>query len=175
MATITAGLKVNRWKQLLPFFVLMVFGCTAPHYIWPQKDIGFHEINRPDLEKRLLIASQDSEFKRAVVRTISATLQDQAVYIKIIGIADLSLEDANQYSAVVLINTCMGWTIDRTVKQFLGTYGELPSIIVLTTSNSGFVFPELEKGRIDAMSSASIKADADPIAKELILKIKRHL
>ena len=69
----------------------------------------------------------------------------------------------------------MAWTIDRTVKQFLETYGDLPSIIVLTTSNSGYVFPELENRRIDAMSSASIKEDADPMAKELIKKIKRHL
>jgi hypothetical protein len=155
--------------------MLMVCGCTAPHYIWPQKDIGSHEINRPDLDKRLLIASQDSEFKRAVVRTMSSTFQDQAVYVKIIGIADLPLEDANQYSAVVVIHTCMAWTIDRTVKQFLDTYGDLPSIIVLTTSDSDYVFPELENRRIDAMSSASIKENADPIAQALIIKIKRHL
>ena len=175
MTTITAGLKMNLWKQLLPICMLMVCSCTAPHYIWPQKDIGFHEINRADLDKRLLIASTDSEFKRAIVSAISTTYQDQAVYVKIIGIADLPLEDANQYSAVVLINTCMAWTIDSTVMQFLDRYGDLPSIIVLTTSNSGYVLPELENRQIDAMSSASIKADADPIAKALILKIKRRL
>ena len=104
MAAITAGLRMNRWKRVLPFFVLMVFGCTAPHYMWPQKDIGFHEINRADLDKRLLIASRDSEFKRAVVRTISTTFQDQAVYIKIIGIADLHGMDNRQNGKTIFGN-----------------------------------------------------------------------
>jgi hypothetical protein len=121
MATITEKLKMNISKQVLPICVLMVYGCAATRTIWPQKDVGFHEINQADLDKRLLIASPDSEFKRAVVKTIATAFQDQAVYVKIIGIAALPLEDANHYSAVVLINTCMGWTIDRTVKQFLDT------------------------------------------------------
>ncbi len=67
MATITEKLKMNISKQVLPICVLMVYGCAATRTIWPQKDVGFHEINRADLDKRVLIASQDSEFKRTVV------------------------------------------------------------------------------------------------------------
>lgn len=153
----------------------MVYGCAATHTIWPQKDVGFHEINRADLDKRVLIASQESEFKRTIIDRITNEYKSQPVYLKIIGIADLPLEDAYQYSAVVLINACMAWTIDRTVKQFLETYGDLPSIIVLTTSGSGDVFAKLENRQIDAISSASVKEDADPVARKLIVKIKRHL
>lgn len=167
--------KMQVTKSLLPLVVVLVCSCAVPHYIWPQKDVGFHEINPPDSDKRVLIASRDSEFKRAIIDRISTEFQDQPVYLKIIGIADLPKEDASQYSAVVLINTCMAWTIDTTVEQFIDRYGHLASIIVLTTSDVGDVLPDLENRKIDAMSSASTLADADPLANEIIGRIKKHL
>jgi len=162
-------------KRVLPLLVVVVCSCTLPQYIWPQKDIGFHEINPPDLDKRVLIASRDSEFKRAVIDRILIEFQDQPVYLKVIGIADLPEEDATRYSTVVLINTCMAWTIDTTVAQFIDKYGQLDSIIVLTTSDSGNVLPDLENRKIDAMSSASTLADVDPLANEIIGRIKKYL
>ena len=162
-------------KSVLPLLVVLVCSCAVPHYIWPQKDVGFDEINRPDLDKRLLIASRDSEFKRVIIDRISTEFQDQPVYLKIIGIADLPKEDATRYSAVLLINTCMAWTIDTTVAQFIDRYGHLASIIVLTTSDGGNVLPDLENRRIDAMSSASTLADAAPLANEIIQRIKKRL
>jgi DNA-binding transcriptional LysR family regulator len=74
-----------------------------------------------------------------------------------------------------LINTCMAWTIEPAVAQFIDRYGQLGSIIVLTTSDGGDVLPDLENRRIDAMSSASTLADADPLANEIIERIKKHL
>ena len=166
---------MHQTKSVLPLLVVLLCSCAVPHYIWPKKDVGLHEINRPDLDKRVLIASRDSEFKRAIINRITNEFQDQPVYLKIIGITDLPKEDATRYSAVVLLNTCMAWTIDRTVTQFLDRYGDLPSIIVLTTSDSGNVLPDLEDRRIDAMSSASVLADADPLADEIIQRIKNRL
>ncbi len=166
---------MHKTKSVLPLLVVLLFSCTVPHYIWPQKDIGFHEINRADLDERVLIASRDSEFKRAIIAKISTEFQGQPVYLKIIGIADLPKEDATRYSAVLLINTCMAWTIDTTVAQFVDRYGHLASIIVLTTSDSGDVLPDIENRKIDAMSSASTPADADPLANEIIERIKKRL
>jgi len=162
-------------KKVLPLLVVLACSCTIPHYIWPQKDVRFQEINLPDLDKRVLIASRDSEFKRAIIERISTEFQSQPVYLKIIGIADLPKEDAARYSAVLLINTCMAWTIEPAVAQFIDRYGQLGSIIVLTTSDGGDVLPDLENRRIDAMSSASTLADADPLANEIIERIKKHL
>lgn len=167
------GMGMKRPVILLFFLSALSLpcACTLPQYIWPQKDIGFQEINQPSLEKSLLVASRNSEFKSAVVQRIEDAYQGQDVYVRIIGIEDLKYEDANEYSVVVLINTAMGWEIDRKVQHFIDRHGDLDTMIVLTTSGGGDVVPDTEKYRIDAVSSASVLDETEDIADDIISKI----
>ena len=155
--------------------VIMTAGCTAPHYIWKQEDAARREINPPSTDNTLLIASRKSEFKQALVDRIVDAFSDQPVYMKIVGIEDLADEDANAYSAVVIINTAMGWTVDVPVEKFLKKYGAMESIIVLTTADGGDVLPDMKKRNIDAISSASVMDQADPLANTIIDKISQLL
>jgi Ni,Fe-hydrogenase III large subunit len=164
---------MNSIKWLVVWVALLVGGCTAPHYIWHQKDMGVTEINRPSLEQKLLIASRDSEFKHTLVEKIIAAYETRPVYIRIIGIEGLAKEDANAYSAVAIINTAMGWTVDVEAERFLKKYGQMNSIIVLTTSDGGDVLPDMENRNIDAISSASVIDQAGPLAATMIAKIDR--
>ena len=161
-------------KQILFILVLALLfcSCTVPQYIWPQKDIGFNEINQPDLEKKVLIASRKSEFKSEIVQRIENAFQNRIVYIKFVGIEDLEYEDANQYSAVVLLNTAMGWKADRKVRSFLVRFGKLNNIIVLTTSDTSDVSAYTGGDRqIDAITSASTKDETEDVANNIINKI----
>jgi hypothetical protein len=159
--------------RLFILFIVMVAGCTAPHYIWKQNDMGLNEINSASLEQRVLIASRDSEFKQALVDRITGALADRSIYIKIIGIETLADEDAGAYSAVVIINTAMGWTVDVPVEAFLEKYGAMDSIIVLTTADGGDVLPDMNDRKIDAMSSASVMDHVVPLADTIIAKVDR--
>ena len=164
---------ITHLKRMILISLLLASGCAAPHYLWPQKDIGMREINPPTLGKRMLIASRDSEFKRRLVDRIAAAYENRPVYIKVIGIEALANENADDYSAVVLLNTAMGWTVDVEVDRFLDRFGDRASIIVLTTSDGGDVLPDLENRKVDAMSSASVLDRVDPLADEMIAKIDR--
>lgn len=164
---------MNFGKWISMFSLLLVAACTAPHYLWPQRDIRYSETNQQTLEKKLLIASRDSAFKRELVHRITAVYGSRPIYIRTIGIEALADEDAGDYAAVVLITTCMGWTVDVEVERFLYKYGHLSSIIVLTTSAGGDVLPDLENRNIDAISSASVIDRAQPLAQEMIAKINR--
>lgn len=166
---------MNSLKWVVFCFVMMAGGCTAPHYIWHQKDMGFNEINRSSLEQKLLIASRDSKFKQALVEKIIAAYKIGPVYIKTIGIEGLAKEDANAYSAVVIINTAMGWTVDVPVEKFLKKFGKMDSIIVLTTADGGDVLPDMRDRNIDAMSSASVMDQVGTLADTLIAKVDRLL
>jgi len=147
-------------------------GCTLPQYIWPQKDMESYEINRPDLEKKVLVASRHSEFKNAIVKKIKETFYGEPVYVKIIGIDNLKYEDADDYTAVVLINTSMGWEIDHKAEAFLDKYGTSGQIIVLTTSGGGDILPDMQGRSIVAISSASVLAEIEPVADAIIGKIR---
>jgi hypothetical protein len=164
-------MKILKWLVLS--LIATIGGCTAPHYIWKQNDMRPHEINPPSLEQKLLIASRDSEFKQALVDRIGGAFTDRPVYIKIVGIEALADEDAHAYSAVVIVNTAMGWTVDVPVEHFLKKYGGLNTIIVLTTADGGDVLPDMENRNIDAMSSASVMNQAGPLADTIIAKVKR--
>lgn len=160
---------------ILFFMAGLVAGCMAPQYIWPQKDMASYEVHQPTLKEKVLIASRQSEFKDEVVGNVTDAFRDREVYVKVIGIDRLAGEDADAYSAVVLINTCMNWVIDRKVEAFLDKHGESDSIIVLTTSGGGDVEPDLEGRQIDAISAASMPEEVDPVAYEIIAKINAVL
>ena len=164
---------MKRSKCLFFLFFMIVGGCTAPHYIWNQKDVTVREINPPTLEQKVLIASRESEFKQALIDRITSALADRSIYINIIGIEDLAAEDAGAYSAVVIINTAMGWTVDVPVEKFLKKYGSMDSIIVLTTADGGDVLPDLENRNIDAISSASVMDQVEPLADTIVAKVNR--
>lgn len=161
---------------LFLFFWLISFsGCGIPQYFWPQDDIGSLEINPGAHERKILIASRKSEFKTAIVDKTVKAFEGKDVYIKVIGIEDLAKENAEAYTGVLLINTCMAWAIDRHVESWLEKYGNLESIIVLTTADGSDIFPNIEGSRIDAMSSASADDKINPLAEELIGRIRRIL
>lgn len=162
---------MKKIQYIFLILLLWISSCTLPQYIWPQEDIDTEEINQFTLEKKILIASRNSEFKNAILQRIKDTFQDQDVYIKIVGINNLEDEEPNKYSATVILNAAMGWKIDKNVESFLVKYGNLSSIIVLTTSNGGDILPSMEGRNIDAISTASVIDKTDQIANTIINKL----
>ncbi len=85
----------------------------------------------------MLVASRYSEFKESLIGKLREAFKEQPVYIKFIGLEDLGKEDAKKYNAVVMINKCMAWQMDRNVIGFLEQYEDHSNMIVLTTSGEG--------------------------------------
>jgi len=115
----------KRLKTL--FFIILIVSlfyvyCSVPHRVLPQKDIQASELNEPTLDKKVLVASRYSEFKAAIIENLKETFKDQPVYIKFIGLGELEKEDAKQYDAIVMLNKCMAWQMDRNVVGFLKQY-----------------------------------------------------
>lgn len=156
--------------------IFLISGCSFPQYIWPQKDFHSQELNQPYLEKKILIASRQSEYKEIILQGIKEYYKGTDVYIKVVGIEQLLDQNPDIYSAILLINTAMGWEIDRKVKRFISKYKNIDSIIVLTTSGGGDVLPDTDEyPQVDAISSASTKFDSasQHITKTIIDKINQ--
>ena len=165
---------IKQFKTL--FFIILIISlfqvyCSVPHRVLPQKDMPASELNEPTLDKKVLVASRYSEFKEAVIGKLRDTFKDQPVYIKFIGLGDLEEEDAKQYDAVVMINKCMAWQMDRNVIGFLKRFEDQGNIIVLTTSGDGNWLPKMEERNFDVISSASEKANVDKVADQIIEKV----
>jgi hypothetical protein len=152
--------------------IFMLSGCfSIPHLIVPQKDIEAFELNEASLESKVLIASRTSEFKEGVLEKIREEYAGRPVYIQGLGLTQLTQEKASDYSAVVLLNKCMSWDMDRNVKKFLKRNPGSANVVVFTTSATGEWAPKKRGRSFDAISAASETSALDKAAEEIISKI----
>ena len=152
--------------------LLVQTGCGALYKRWDQEDIIARDLHDPFLEKKILVASRKSEFKEKLVEKIEKAFTNDEVYIKVIGVEDLDCEDGQDFKAVVLINTCMWWTMDPAIKEFLRHQKNTDHMIVLTTSGGGKRSPKMKGTDFDTISSASKKSDVDVLSGEIVEKIR---
>lgn len=95
------------------------------------------EVNTPELKNRVLIATQGSEFKDAVVVGIVDHLKKRDAYIKVVDVAVLQQVNHDKWNAVVIIHTWENWKPQADAKAYLERVKDLKKIIVLTTSGNG--------------------------------------
>ncbi len=154
---------------------LMAASCAMPRAFWPQKDVSQTQMAAADRAPVVLMASRSSAFKEALVKKLSADLAAREIGVKIVGIGDLKDIRAEDYDAVVLINTCLAWGLDNEVQAFVDRYPRNERMIVVTTSGEGSWLPPKEDSAYDAISSASNLTRVDAVAREVTLRLYPRL
>lgn len=127
------------------------------HYAFSMGRVTPYTINTPGAEKRLLLATQDSPFKRKLTTQLLEQLDTPALHLRVIDVTELpafkcfELDGSYSYDAVIIVHTWEYGREPRGVTDFLRSVECDGIIYVLTTSGSGV-------GRLpdyDGMSSAS--------------------
>jgi hypothetical protein len=114
------------------------------------------EVNDPQATPRVLIATQGSTFKDAVVAGVIEHLKARASYVKVIDVSALTAVNERDWNAIVIVHT---WEMRKPppeAKAFVERAGDSGKLVVLTTSGAG----DFRMDGIDAISSASVMADA---------------
>ena len=91
---------------------LVVQGC-APQMV---KTV---EIGNPRAVMRVLIASESSDFKQAVIEKVVAGYDQDSLYFKITDLQNLADETASSYAAVMIINSCVAWQLNPKANAFI--------------------------------------------------------
>jgi ABC-type branched-subunit amino acid transport system substrate-binding protein len=113
------------------------------------------EVNSSSANTRVLIATQGSAFKDAIVAGVVQHLQPRQVYVNVIDVSALPSVREAQWNAIVVIHT---WEMEKPqpdAKKFVDGVQDSRKVIVLTTS--GAATRKLDG--IDAISSASQMID----------------
>lgn len=121
----------------------------------------------------LLIASDASEFKDAVRRRVFDHFRNDG-NVEVVNIRRLKTIQARDFDAVLIMDTCLGWSrFNPTMKAFLDN-AEDPGriVLLLTVDDTDWTFTY--QG-VDAITAASRMADEDRTAALLIQKIDRIL
>lgn len=146
-----------------------ISGCAAPRAFWPQKDIPPSYRPAAAAAPRILLASRHSEFKQALVKKVSAALTAEDIGVKVTGVAMLAAIDAADFDAVVIINTCLAWGLDKDVQGFIDRQSRHERLIVVTTSAKGDWLPK--QSDFDAISAASKLTDTGTVARNILTRI----
>ena len=122
------------------------------------------------LKSKMLIATQNSQFKNEVLSEIKKTLGEDISYIKVVDVKRLPNESADQYIAIVILNSCMAGRPDPRVESFIDDIPEKRKLVVLTTGRLDSWKPD--SSEVDALTSASTMSETDAVAREIADKVR---
>jgi hypothetical protein len=109
------------------------------------------EVNAPEQKIKVLIATQGSDFKDAVVAGVVDYLKHKPVYIKVIDTSSLPQVTEAQWHAIVVIHTWENLKPPAEVAAYFARANSLNKVVTLTTSgNSSY-----KMDGIHAISAAS--------------------
>jgi hypothetical protein len=149
---------------------LLVIAAVGYRVMFSQGVATSFEVNNPDLETKVLIATQGSNFKDALVSGIIEELKTKAVYIKVIDVTALSKRKEEEWNAVLVLSTCQSQTLQAETMAYLQQAKELEKHVVLITSGAGDWQPK--EAPFDSISSASKMANVAPLVARIIKQLE---
>ena len=150
---------------LLPLIVLAIFtSCKSPYSMGK---VEAFEVNAPDREEKVLIATQGSKFKDAVVAGLIDHLKQRGAYVKVIDVTELPQVKEELWNAVVILHTWQVFQPQADAKAYVDRVKDRRKVIVLTTSGSG----GSKIDGVDAIASASVMADVPSRNSEIAARL----
>lgn len=115
------------------------------------------EVSKQNAKHQMLIATQGSSYKEAVVSGVIDALKEKPVSINVIDVSGLSEIDINNWNVLLILHTWENWQAQGDAKQFIDGLesSTMEKVIVLTTSGRG----DYKMYGIDAITSASAISD----------------
>ena len=130
------------------------------------------EVNSPELNLKLLVATQGSEFKNEVTKGVVNYYEKDSVYIKVIDVTLLASIDPTDYNAIVVIHTWENWQPPAEVELFINRIKDIQDkIIILTTSGEGSYKME----GVDAITGESKLENTNTYNNQIIKRIESIL
>ena len=163
------------WLTCLCGLLIYLSGCAVPRVLWPQKDLPHTESLGKPGGPIVLMASRDSEFKRALVREIGDALVSKGINQRTIGVDDLNGIESSDYDVVVVISSCIAWGLEKDVQVFLKRQENNSHIILVATSGDGGWLPNTLDKDVDAISSASTLTTVNAVARNVMTQISSRL
>ena len=153
--------------------VLIIGVAITLKIIFSQRAVKIFEINSPELETKVLIVTQGSDFKDALVSGIIESLKKQSIYIKVIDVSALPEVAEDMWQALIIINTCEVGKMQSDVRHYLSEAKEPDKVILFITSGPGNWKPE--DSSIDSISSASKMTQVDSAVTHIMDKLNKIL
>jgi hypothetical protein len=151
------------------FIGLCVIAALGYRVMFSQRAAASFEVNTPNLETKVLIATQGSNFKEALVSGIIEELKLKPVYMKVIDVTGLPDIEEEEWHVVVVLSACESNALPSQTQTYLQQATLLDKHVVIITSGSGHWKPE--RASFDSISTASKTANVDQLVARIIERI----
>lgn len=150
---------------------------TVPSAVWSQKDVTQATHGDSSSGKKVLIAANKSDFKDSLLSNLSDSLVADSVYVKIIGLKQLPSATTKNWSAILILNTCVAWQMENSVQEFIKKNSTYRHFITFTSSGSPKqCWPSKKAPQgIDAFTSASTMDKQTAVTDTLMQLLRKHL
>ena len=142
---------------------LVVWGCAS------QPGAQFESGLAAMSGKKVLVATQETKFKQAVVSKIYDQLNQNSIYSRIVNVSRLKYLSADEYAAIVIINHCLAGRPDPRVESFIDNHSQTNKIIMVTTGIGESWKPDVPG--VDAITSASVMDQTDQVAGTIVNRV----
>ncbi len=164
------------WQKQRPGLMyrwLLILTCVAQAgcALAPVETIEIGDL--ANCSRKVLIATQQSPFKESIVVQVTDALKEDACYIRVVDLTELEAQSPEEYTAVIIANTCIAWRLNPLVKGFLKGVKARERVFLITTAN-GEECEEPPMG-VDAVTAASKTGRSSQIAQEIVEKVQELL
>jgi len=164
-------LKILIWIIGTPIALLIILLSVYVIVNW-QGVVDPYHIGQKNAKYRILIASQGSEFKYALVDKITNRLNSEDYYLSVTDCTKLDVQDTLEWNSIVIIHASQAHGMPRKARAFLEKLEDHSNVIIVTSSGGG---DELISGfGVDAISCASRMHYTDNLTKWVIEKIEKN-
>lgn len=154
---------------------IVLLGLSLAVYVLVNRQgvIQPYQVGNPNAETRILIASQGSEFKNTLVEELISQLKSPETYLSVVDCTTLNNENADEWDAIIIIHTLQIHKMPEQAEVFLKEMNDYPKVMLVSTSGAGD--DTVEGFKVDAISSASRKANSPAIIKWLMAGLEKKI
>lgn len=156
-------------KKVVTVIIVLAIGWLGfsiwYRYQFSMDMVETYEVNPQIQNQNILIATQGSDFKNALVQKIVKHYGSQSIYIKVTDVSNLGKVDESVWNAILILHTWENWEPQPDAKFFLNRVKNKNKVIVLATSSSGY--ENLNVEGIDGITGASEMDDVPDKVEEI--------
>ncbi|MBO0340310.1 hypothetical protein [Flagellimonas profundi] len=131
-----------------------------------------YTVNSENFGRKLLIATQGSDFKDALVQDVITHYKNDSVFIKVIDVSGLPQVNHQDFDGILLVHTWEYNKPPQVVEEFIGdSKVKIQKVIAITTSGEGHRFIE----GVDGISGESEVKFAHEYSDWAIMKLNSLL
>lgn len=140
---------------------------TCYNFRYSMEFVAPYYVESINSKHKLLIATQGSEYKKAVVKGIIDALKVRQFDAQVIDVSSLSNVNVDDWNAIVILHTWESWKPQQDAMLFINENLGVAKMIVLTTSGQG----NLKMEGVDAITSASVISNVEKDTAEIVHRI----